>query len=166
MKFTIPVLLCLCVWLSVDDSQAKGWRGIVPLHSTRTDVEQLIGKPNFQYGLYDLENERVSITYSKGTCAEGAQWDVPCDVVTQISVTPKGKLRLADLHLDPSKYKRIKDPEVQVHTFYSNKEDGIRYVVFEGGGEDNGLVLNIYYEPGVKDEHLRCADAGRQLVKQ
>src|SRR5918912_1814912 len=25
---------------------AKGWRGIVPLHSTRADVEQLLGAPN------------------------------------------------------------------------------------------------------------------------
>ena len=42
-KLIIP---CVCTVLAmVAVSQAKGWRGLVPLHSTRTDVERLLGAP-------------------------------------------------------------------------------------------------------------------------
>jgi hypothetical protein len=46
----------------VTTSQAQGWRGIVPLHSTRQDVEKIIGQPTESNGItYDLQSERVSI---------------------------------------------------------------------------------------------------------
>jgi hypothetical protein len=45
---------------------AKEWREIVPLKSTKFDVERLLGKPN-HLGRYDIENERVSILYSQGS---------------------------------------------------------------------------------------------------
>lgn len=44
---------------------AREWRGIVPLHSTRADVERLLGPP--QPGTvsgYRTETERVSIMYA------------------------------------------------------------------------------------------------------
>src|ERR1044072_2921350 len=50
--------------------QAKGWRRIVPLHSTRADVERLLGTPDRKSNIkpvvrYDLEEETVVIIYSK-----------------------------------------------------------------------------------------------------
>ncbi|MDQ3802536.1 MAG: hypothetical protein M3416_01580 [Acidobacteriota bacterium] len=167
---TIIKLLLLCVSVMLPttaQSQAKGWRGIVPLHSTRADVERLIGKPNFKYDLYDFEKERVSILYSSDPCTEGLQggWNVPRDTVIQISVAPKEKVRLPDLQIDLSKYEKAKDPLMQVHTYYTNKEEGTRYVVFEGGGEDGGKILNTYYEPAAEDRHLRCPDSTPQVTK-
>lgn len=46
METAFRVLGCLCaaLFLSVT-SDAKDWRGIVPLHSTRADVENLLGEP-------------------------------------------------------------------------------------------------------------------------
>jgi hypothetical protein len=142
--------------------QAKGWRGLVPHHSTRADVERLIGKPNFKYDLYDFEKERVRIFYASDLCAEGpaSGRNEPRDIVTQISVAPKGKLLLSDLHLDLSKYERVKDPEVQVHTYYVDKEEGITYEVLEGGGEDEGKILSTDYEPAAEDKVLRCKNGG------
>ena len=56
--------------------QAKGWRGIVPLHSTRADVEQLLGPPdrkgNKPVVSYDLEKEQVTIIYSREPCSTGS----------------------------------------------------------------------------------------------
>lgn len=49
-------------------SQSKGWRGIVPLHSTRADVIRLLGPPNLDGDLYDLDNKTVHIEYSDGPC--------------------------------------------------------------------------------------------------
>jgi hypothetical protein len=69
-------------------------------------------------------------------------------------------LRLSDLHLDLSKYERIKDGEVQVHSHYVNKGEGIIYLVFEGGGEDDGTILDTRYEPAAEDKVLRCKNGG------
>ena len=35
-------------------AEARGWRGIVPLHTTRTHVEQLLGPPSEQNGPYSV----------------------------------------------------------------------------------------------------------------
>lgn len=166
MKVIRLLLPCVCLMLFISTtSRAKEWRGIVPLHSTRADVERLIGKPNSKYDLYDFEHERVSIIYSNGPCTRGLQgmWNVPRDTVIRISVAPKEGLQLSDLRIDLRKYERIKDPHVQAHTIYSNKEEGITYHVSEGG-KDSGRILEINYEPSSKDNHLRCpCDSVRQV---
>ena len=140
---------------------AKEWRGIVPLHSTRADVERLLGRPNAKYERYDIENEEAQIFYSKGRCLNG--WDVPLDTVIEISVSFKQSRTLSDLKVDLSKYERFRDPEVTSHTYYANGHEGLMYVVFESSGKENGEVLQVYYEATIDDERLlRC----RKLTKQ
>src|SRR5689334_7259730 len=45
-------------------SQAKPWRGIIPLKSTRADVERLLGTPNAKYGHYEFPEETATIYYA------------------------------------------------------------------------------------------------------
>src|SRR6267142_4269866 len=128
-------------------AQAKAWRGIVPLHSTRTDVERLLGKPNAKYGRYDIDNQEIEFFYSKGRCVNG--WDVPEDTIIDIAVNPKQSPRLSDLKVELSKYERFRDPHVTSHVYYTNRDEGIRYVVYEDeedNGKFNGRVLTVYYE--------------------
>jgi hypothetical protein len=163
MDIVLAASRITCVALVIAGAyQAKGWRGIVPHHSTRADVERLIGEPNFKDHLYDFEKERVRIFYASDPCAEGppSGGNTPRDVVTQLRVAPKEKLLLSDLQLDPSKYEKVKDGEVQVHTSYVNKEEGISYEVSEGSGEDDGEILNTRYEPAAEDKVLRCKNGG------
>src|SRR6185436_13201679 len=81
--------------------QGASWRGITPLHSTRADVEQRLGKPNGKYGRYEFENEEAEIRYSTGNCANG--WDVSDGTVLDIAVFPKQEVRLSDLRIDLGK---------------------------------------------------------------
>src|SRR5215211_7734523 len=46
---------------------ATEWRGIIPLISTRADVERLLGKPK-ELGRYEVNGERADIIYSDGPC--------------------------------------------------------------------------------------------------
>lgn len=69
-------------------SNSNEWRGIVPLHSTRADVEKLLGsaKPSTQTGMldYETENEEVTVMYASGPpCANNGFriWKVPRDTV-------------------------------------------------------------------------------------
>lgn len=161
MKIIKSILQCICVMLSMTALlEAKGWRGIMPLHSTRADVERLLGKPNFGDGVYDLESERVSFIYSEGPCSMSSPWsvwNVRRDTVVEISIGPKMKMWLLDLKIDVSKYKKSYEGDMTAHAFYANEEEGITYEVLEGATE-NGLIMAIYYRPAAKDNDLRCQD--------
>ena len=150
----LPACACL-VLLTAACAQAKAWRRVVPLRTTRAQVERRLGKPN-SGPYYDLKTERAFVAYSSGRgCAGGEDWDVPRDTVVQIVVTPKTKLRLSDLRLDARRFKKSKAPE-EAHALYTDKEAGLTYEVYEGVGDDSGLVLHIQYDPAARDEHLRC----------
>jgi outer membrane protein OmpA-like peptidoglycan-associated protein len=140
-------------------SYAQGWRGLKPLHSTRKDVERLIGPPIKQRDyVYELENERVNIVYSDGTpCTKGWPdgWNVPADTVLSIRVYPKTKLSLADLRIDLGKYNKFNDPHLGGITYYSNIEEGGSIQM----QEDGERVRSISYSPAQSDNHLRCPDA-------
>ena len=108
MRLTLNVLGCLCFLLClVSSSDAKDWRGIVPLHSTRADVEKLLGPPppppsdgtqiyslNAGRSIYKLGEGEVYIVYANEN-TEG--WNdcagkVPEGTVLLIYVTPKNQM--------------------------------------------------------------------------
>ena len=163
-KLIIP---CVCTVLAmVAVSQAKGWRGLVPLHSTRTDVERLLGAPKESRGVastYETKDERVLVFYSAGQCKESQSndWNVPRDTVLSITVHPNAKLFVDDLKLDKLKYERVIDYRVQGVVYYFSKEDGVRIStrLLEKEGED---VDSITYEPTPEDRYLRCTAASEQ----
>jgi len=159
IKWIIPCVFTVLAVVGL--SQAKGWRGLIPLHSTRADVERLLGAPRESRGVastYDTQNERVLVFYSAGRCKEGASddWNVPRDTVVSITVHPNAKLLVADLKLDKMKYERVGDYHVQSVVYYFSKEDGVRVSarVLGKEGED---VDSITYEPTSEDSYLRCS---------
>ncbi len=138
--------------------QAKGWRGIVPLHSTRADVERLLGPPDRKSSIkpvvrYDLEEETVVIIYSKEPCSTAnvyGKWAVPPDTVVSIRVVPKKVLPLSELQLDAAQYKVIHVRGVPSSTYYIDEGEGVQYDV------STGHVSIIDYFYAAEDEHLRC----------
>jgi hypothetical protein len=48
--------------ISAINVHAEAWRGIVPLKSTRADVERLLGRPG-EHGRYQFDKERAYIEY-------------------------------------------------------------------------------------------------------
>lgn len=137
--------------------QQNAWRGIVPLRSTRADVERILGRPApyskaTDAADYITENERVFVLYSTGPCAVEPSngWDVPHETVITMSVEPKIKPKLSDLKLDKSKYKESRDPEVLDFIYYTNEEDGISLETREG------LVTAFNYWPTAKERSLIC----------
>jgi len=138
----------------------------VPLHSTRLDVERLLGNPKKSRGVsstYDTKNERVVVFYSAGKCGEGTSndWNVPRDTLLSITVHPNAKLLVDDLKLDKTKYERVVDYHVQGVVYYFNKDDGVRISarILEKAGED---VDSITYEPAAGESYLRCAPSSTQ----
>jgi len=136
---------------------AKEWRGIVPLHSTRADVERLFGEARTACKcVYDLEDVTIQLTYSDGGCEAGAsdRWNVAPSTVIRFNVHPKIRQRLTDLvfglRLDLKKFKKIEDPELPGIVHYSDTAEG---VVISVEGE---TVIDYGFEPTAEDKSLRC----------
>jgi hypothetical protein len=149
--------------VAAGNAEAKDWRGIVPLHSTRADVERILGPPTINqidWAVYHGEKERVSIQYSKGPCTvEFSPWNVAKDTVISIWVTPVSNVRFADLKLDLSKYKKLADYHVGEIKHYIGEEEGVEYQV----DENKGTVIVTKYLPTVADAPLRCPEPLNRL---
>src|SRR5690348_7087329 len=124
----ISLTVILCVAAS---SKAQGWRGIRPLHSTRTDVEKLLGSPKQSPGVastFEAKDGRVRVFYSSGFCKKGVanDWNVSSNTVVSLTFEPNYNLWIADLKLDMTKYERVPDPHIQSGVYYFSQEEGIR----------------------------------------
>ena len=82
-----------------------------------------------------------------------------CQVLS-IDVNPKTKPRLSDLHLDLSKYKKVKDEHLPEVVYYSEEEKGITLMVFP-----NGEVGKLFYGPAKSDSPLCCSDSSTRSVQ-
>jgi hypothetical protein len=154
MRITKVVLVYIGITLLISTSlQAQQWRKIVPLHSTRVDVERLLGPSEGKVlGIYKLEKEVISIQYKEGRCdiKNGQDWNVPLDTVINIVVSPKSATLFADFPIDKTKFKKKYDPRSD-STNYIDEEEGVTYVV-----SVIGTVIYVNYGPKAKDKHLRC----------
>ncbi|HEU4712258.1 MAG TPA: hypothetical protein VFS76_11865 [Pyrinomonadaceae bacterium] len=150
---------CENVIRSQPPAAVNSWQGLVPLRSTRAEVEQLLGPPKSSLGetyVYDTTENIVSVSYTSDPCGVIAAnpTGAATDVALKIMVSPKKLLLVRDLNLDRDKYKRIQDhhPENSVH--YLNSLDGITVDAFLNDGHEE--VLGIIYYATAKDRELRC----------
>ena len=153
MKFHCRSIACVFLLLaSVSVSSAKPWRGIVPLRSTRADVERILGKPTRLNSIYDLDEGTVRVMYARQRCEQGipsgwGNWNVPPDTVINISVEadiPVKNLKIRNLE----KYKWYMDDSFT--TYYRLPTQGLEYSV------QGGRVVDITYGPTEKDKTLLC----------
>ena len=90
----------ISVWLLAEGySIAKPWRGIVPLHTSRTAVHDVLGKPTRQAeysSSFELPNEIVEVLFAKGgpygtTMVDS--WLVARDIGVHIRVIPRDDVK-------------------------------------------------------------------------
>jgi hypothetical protein len=138
---------------------AKEWCGIVPLRSTRADVERLLKVKPEGCGsnacLYDLSDKTVFALYAdEPTCRNDdatTSWKVPRDTVIQITVRFKTPQPFAALDIDVTRYDRVPDKELHGLVYLSDYSQGVR---METSGD---TVSGITYYPAATDDNLRCS---------
>lgn len=111
---------------------AKDWRGIVPLKSTRAEVEQKLGKPtegsSWSY-YYRLPNELAVISFQAEPCDDcGLGWKVPAGTVTSIAIIPR---HYSKKPVVSSKFKAVFANAGL--TYYANPDEGLTIETFNGG---------------------------------
>jgi len=151
----LHIIVAIWIVLTVADcSQAKEWRGIVPLKSTRTDVERLLGPSTGLLSRYYLSDVTVDFQYSSCRCGDKCKdddWNVPPGTVIVIRVGMKGVVKLADLKIDLTNFRKVPgDEDVPGQFSYVNEEEGF---AIDTGGD---YVSALTYGPRAKDDYLRC----------
>jgi hypothetical protein len=137
-------------------SDAKEWRGIVPLHSTREDVTRLLGASpdaNNIRAKYFLEKEDVYIVFSGGEFSQECARRLPKDTVLLIEVTPKTNLLLSELQMETGKFRKF-DPSSSSgigYEAYVNEADGIVIRTFKGRVDEIAYVASA-------QERNRCPE--------
>lgn len=143
---------------------AKEWRGIIPLHSTRADVERLLGvAPKQALVKYDIREGRVFIVYEMFECDHATPegwpepppgWAVPKDTVIYVRVELEEPIPLDSLGADLSDFKKDEGDSQRIK--YNNDKDGltIEAVTLRNGGSES--VVAYVYGPTGADERLRC----------
>jgi hypothetical protein len=154
----LKTLSCVCLALILAGvCQGKEWRGIIPLHSTRADVERLLGPPSpIGKSVYETKDAVVIIDYSEHGCEHGktSVWNVPLGTVTAITVNPRSTSKLSELKLDLSKFKVIRDEEVRTIIYYINEEEGIH---IETRDYIDYVISTIYFPTAEDRTKFRCS---------
>jgi hypothetical protein len=143
------------IW-AVMYSVLQGWNGIVPLHTTRSHVEKILGPPTESCDKqcnYKKGDDRVFIRYSGEPCSQGNSWRIPADTVIEISVYQGRKPRISNLRLDRRKFKKTYDLELHGYYWYENEEAGVAYEVSAEGR----VIGNYWFGASADDKKLRCS---------
>jgi hypothetical protein len=156
-------LILVSIALYANSAQAKAWRGIEPLHSTRADVEHLLGSKVVRCGgsacIYDLGEEIVFVLYATDSNCKNddttSAWKVSIGTVIEIGVRFKEDKPLSELKFDLSKYERVEDKHLPGWIYYVNLDEGVRV---EGGLH---TASSVRYFHSAKDNHLRCPSANK-----
>lgn len=158
MNTTWKFLIVVSLAFYAGSVQAKAWRGIEPLHSTRADVERLFGSKVVRCGgsacIYDLSEEIIFVLYATDSSCKNddatTAWKVPVGTVIEIGVRFKEDKLLSDLQFDLSKFERVEDEHLPGWIYYVNLDEGVR---IEGGLK---TASSVTYFQSAKDNYLRC----------
>ena len=142
----------------------NSWRGLVPLRSTRRDLDSLLGtakRAGVTLVTYETDHESIVATFADGKCDPSASdWNVPKDTLIEIVVNPNPSFLFKELHVDESRYSRREifpypeidnPPKVWTYLDYFN---GVTIRTQSTGGDE--VVVSISYSPAKRDEKLRC----------
>ncbi len=156
------VLIIFIMLGSAAEATAQGWRGIVPLRSTRSDVERVLGQLRRACPC-DLSSQRrtcdcyyetaeglINVDYAVSPCVgDPSGWNVPADTVLRISVTWEEPRAFSESQIEVAQFEKALDDTLT--TYYASREKGVEYTV----SSERKLSTTSYF-PTLKDAHLRC----------
>ena len=147
----LTAISLMVLWAS--SASAKEWNGLTPLHSTRADVERILGIKS-SGGLSDKVNIgaiRVFIVYyMQDQCSKnGDGWKVPAGTVFGIFIRPNPMPLPSELGIDISKL--TKSGTDYGATEHTDEAEGFAISMVEG------RITHLSYYGAAKDLVLRCS---------
>jgi hypothetical protein len=136
----------------------KGWKGLLPLQSTKADVEKAFGNPekvdeNGYYN-YRLVDAFVQVNNSTEPCTanqyDRGKFNVPKDSVLDMWIYIKRNVLVSDLKFDRQQYQRDTSGDVENVVYYHSLESGISIGASVQDAKQNEYVGLITYRPARK----------------
>lgn len=151
-RLSLIAIVLLC---SAASGAAKDWRGILPLHSTRADVERLLGPPPDPTSppRYSLDEGEVHIVFAdKSGPASRCPLAVAEGTVLLIQVTPKGGMLIKDLDLQRG-FRKFNPSSLKESEYegFVNEEDGLVIRAHKG-------VVDLMVYVASAADRPRCPD--------
>lgn len=157
MKLCLLTLFCLLVPFSfAREMQAREWRGIVPLHSTRADVVRLFGSSCSEGEgrcMFRVGNEQVLIVFSSVRSEfHACEKELPHDTVLLVQVEFVTPVSFGSLKVNKKNFRTF-DPSTPPNIGYKgyiDEKEGLLIKTYKG------KVLQLSYIATGKEVH-RCA---------
>jgi len=150
----LPLFLFISI-IFAPEVQAKEWRGIVPLHSTKADVVRVFGcDPNTGCKVRVGNEEAYFVFSDSSRCAK----NLPLDTVLLIEVRLSDPPKLSTLRLDKNHFRTF-DPSTPRNIGYKgyiDEKEGLIIKTYKGkvlqfdyiaAGNDVALCPDYYEEP-------------------
>ena len=161
MRRLLPCVLLVLVYAT--GVAAKDWRGILPMHSTRADVEALLGQPpppppNRVYVLhtgryiYYLDEGEVYIVFYDAKFLDRECPSVTPGTVLMIQVTPKEPMPVSNLNLEEKTFTKFNPSSNSAlgYEAFIDKKEGLVIRTLKG------MVEELVYLPAASDQ-ARCS---------
>ena len=151
MRRLLPIILLVLVCTS--SAAAKHWRGILPMHSTRADVEAVLGKPpsgqSFPNGSsYSLDEGEIFIVFTdEASLKQNNCETVAPGTVLSIRVMPKDEM-LVNLKFDEKLFKKF-GPDPEGSQAFIDEKEGLVIIAFKD------YVQEVIYFASASDR-VRC----------
>ena len=159
-RFVLSMLMLLAASTYVS---AKDFRGILPMHSTREDVEAAFGPPppsenkhytsNKDWAIYRFDGLEVFIDYTNEKSLKESKCDptVAAGIVRLIRVVPRIDMLVSELTLNERSFRKYEasDPQFREHVGFLDETEGLAIGTFKG------LVSEMIYVASASDRQ-RC----------
>ena len=147
------------------DSIEDGWKGIKPFHTSRLEVERLLGRPKIDdngYYRYSTPEADIEINYSSIPCSENrygrGKFKIPLETVLSYRVLLKARPKVSDLEFDRQIFQRETSGHVLNLASYVNKDSTVSVLVTIETNSDE-FVREIDYRPPTTElEKLECSE--------
>ena len=143
-----------------ENVSAQAWKKVVPLVSTCEQLKKIlpITDCNVLYSRLDTPEYDVMIFYSKRTCQEGGQWNIPKGIVTDILFTLKPFMRLSAYDGNLKDYVMKPEDDLPDYKTFTNDMLGIRLTVVEMSETGRDFIQSIFLYPSSENENkFKCA---------
>lgn len=157
---SILIVLSALSTSSQGQSLEDGWLGILPLVSTKEDVEKKLGKPKTDengYHGYRFDGGFIQVNYSTAPCKENqynrGKYNIESDTVLDYTVNIHEGVRLSALTFDREAYR--KQESSHGGKLYVRRDNSIWITAFIEGGQE--YVARLDFRAGnLQSAKHRC----------
>lgn len=158
---TIAYLMLTLLTPGLSAAQSHEWDSFVPLKSTRSEVEKILGKPTYfseTFGSYETKNGKYFVWYASGNCQKNTderEWNVSAGILMLVAVRPSRAELIEKYLLNPDQFARTESPGGYSRFQYSAVDESIIYETIRRP-DSSEIVSYISIEPGKRYEKLLC----------